>query len=78
MIDTGKLMTNVCINPLPTKIRVKKKIFIISLIFVSVGLTRIVINLITKRNTNEYFKLFKPHKTTLFDLTITFFGSFFK
>lgn len=59
MIDAGKLMANVWINSLPIKISVKKKeAFIISLIPVSVGLTRIVINVITKKDTNEYFKLF--------------------
>lgn len=59
MTAGGKLIANVFINSLQIKIIVlKKEVFIISLIPVSVGLKRIVKNVIIKKNTSEYFKLF--------------------
>ena len=59
MIAGGKLIANVFMNSLLIKIIVLKKgAFIISLIPVSVGLKRIVKNVIIKKNMIEYFRLF--------------------
>lgn len=59
MIAGGKLIANVFMNSLLIKSTVLKKgAFIISLIPVSVGLKRIVKNVIIKKKTIEYFKLF--------------------
>jgi len=59
MIAGGKLIANVFMNSLLIKIAfLKKGAFIISLIPVSVGLKRIVKNVIIKKNIIEYFRLF--------------------
>lgn len=59
MIDGGKLIDIVFINSLLIKINVSKlEVFIISFIFVSDGLIKIVINVIIKKKIVEYFRLF--------------------
>lgn len=59
MIDGGKLIDIVFKNSLLIKINVSKlEAFIISLIFVSDGLIKIVINVIIKKKIVEYFRLF--------------------
>ena len=59
MIAGGKLITKVFMNSLIIRVIVlKKEAFIISLISVSVGLKRIVKNVIIKKNITEYFRLF--------------------
>jgi len=59
MIDGGKLIDIVFINSLLIKINVSKlEALIISFIFVSDGLIKIVINVIIKKKIVEYFRLF--------------------
>ncbi len=59
MIDGGKLIDIVFKNSLLIKINVSKlEAFIILLIPVSDGLIKIVINVIIKKKTMEYFRLF--------------------
>ncbi|GEP88054.1 hypothetical protein SCO01_22440 [Staphylococcus cohnii subsp. cohnii] len=59
MIEGGKLIDIVFINSLLIKINVSRlEAFIISLIFVSDGLIKIVINVIIKKKIVEYFRLF--------------------
>ena len=59
MIEGGKLIDIVFKNSLLIKINVSKlEAFIISFIFVSDGLIKIVINVIIKKKTIEYFRLF--------------------
>ena len=59
MIDGGKLIDIVFKNSLLIKINVSKlEAFIILLIPVSDGLIKIVINVIIKKKTIEYFRLF--------------------
>lgn len=59
MIEGGKLIDIVFKNSLPIKINVSKlEAFIILLISVSDGLIKIVINVIIKKKTVEYFTLF--------------------
>ncbi len=59
MIDGGKLIDIVFINSLLIKSNVLKlEAFIISFIFVSDGLVKIVINVIIKKKIVEYFRLF--------------------
>lgn len=59
MIEGGKLIDIVFKNSLPIKINVSKlEAFIILLIPVSDGLIKIVINVIIKKKTVEYFTLF--------------------
>lgn len=59
MIDGGKLIEIVFINSLLIKRKVLKlEAFIISFIFVSDGLVKIVINVIIKKKIVEYFRLF--------------------
>lgn len=59
MIDGGKLIEIVFINSLLIKSNVLKlEAFIISFIFVSDGLVKIVINVIIKKKIVEYFILF--------------------
>ena len=59
MIEGGKLIDIVFINSLLIKINVSRlEAFIISFIFVSDGLVKIVINVIIKKKIVEYFRLF--------------------
>lgn len=59
MIDGGKLIDIVFINSLLIKSNVLKlEAFIISFIFVSDGLVKIVINVIIKKKIVKYFRLF--------------------
>lgn len=59
MIVGGRLIAKVFMNSLLIRaVFLKKEAFIISLIPVSVGLKRIVKNVINTKNTIEYFKLF--------------------
>ena len=59
MIAGGRLIAKVFMNSLLIRVIVlKKEAFIISLIPVSVGLKRMVKNVINKKNTIEYFRLF--------------------
>lgn len=59
MIDGGKLIDIVFKNSLLIKINVSKlEAFIILLIPVSDGLIKIVTNVIIKKKTMEYFRLF--------------------
>ena len=59
MIAGGRLIAKVFMNSLLIRVIVlKKEAFIISLIPVSVGLKRIVKNVIIKKKIIEYFRLF--------------------